>query len=127
MKRTLTIALLVCALALLLCVAAYAADAPTTAGIYELKTETPAGLTVKVEPCTSTKAVVAKTTASIDSKDQDFYAEAEQLKVTVTGAAGWILPSSLWISISNTRAPLTVGFRMPRVNASSMTVSEASW
>ena len=87
MKRILTIALLVCALALLLCVAAYAAEAPTTAGIYELKTETPSGLTVTVEPCTSTKAVVAKTTASIDSKDQDFYAEAEQLKVTVTGAA----------------------------------------
>ena len=87
MKRILTIALLVCAFALLLCVAAYAAEVPTTAGIYELKTEAPAGLTVTVTPCTSTKAAVNKTTAKIDNTDQDFYAEAEQLKVTVSGAA----------------------------------------
>ena len=87
MKRILTIALLVCAFALLLCVAAYAAEVPTTAGIYELKTEAPAGLTVTATPCTSTKAAVNKTTAKIDNTDQDFYAEAEQLKVTVSGAA----------------------------------------
>lgn len=84
MKRLIMIALLVCALAALLSVTAFAADKPTTSGIYDLTVNTPSTTTVEAFTATGTTKI-APTTVDI-SGDQTFYAGAEKLTITLTGA-----------------------------------------
>ena len=95
MKKLLRGACLTLALALLLSVTALAA-APTTAGIYNVDWSAAAasGYTVDTDsvmvlakdtdPATAT-AGIAKTTATINNEDVDFYAEGAKVNFTLTG------------------------------------------
>lgn len=84
MKRLIMIALLVCALAVLLSVTAFAADKPTTPGIYALTVNNTSTTTVEAFTATGTTAIES-TTVDI-SGDQIYYAGAEKLTITLTGA-----------------------------------------
>ena len=85
MKRIVKIALLLCVFAALLCVCAYAAEQPTTAGIYDVVKKDVDGLTFTVVP----DGTLSATAVKIDDNDNvtDFYAGAEKLTVTVTAGA----------------------------------------
>lgn len=85
MKRVLITALLVCALAALLCVCAYAEDEPS--GIYDV-TPLPASEAMNVEltplDADGNKVASSDCPAALESTSA-FYANAEQISVTVSG------------------------------------------
>lgn len=85
MKKIITTVLLAALLLSLFSMAAFAADAPTDGGIYDVKVDAAFSATATVEALDETGTAVTKSSAAIDGSTVDFYAKAVQLKVTLSG------------------------------------------
>ena len=85
MKKILAIILAAAMLLSLFSIAALAAEAPSEGGIYDVTVAEGYAATATVTPLDETGAEVAKTSAEIDDAAVDFYANAVQLKIELTG------------------------------------------
>ena len=84
MKKTVTAILLAALLVTSLCLPVFAADVPTTGGIYNVKKL--GAVTVDYQVQNEGGTTVSPAAANIDGTDvADFYADAVKLKVTVSG------------------------------------------
>lgn len=87
MRKILVTFVLIVSVMSLLCVPALAADVPTDGGIYNVAIASAYAGKVTVEAQTADGTAVKAAEAEIEGKTvSDFYANAEKLKVTLTGA-----------------------------------------
>lgn len=85
MKKILAFILAAVMLLSLFSIAALAAEAPSEGGIYDITVADGFSATATVTPLDEDGAEVAKTSAQIDDAAVDFYANAVQLKIELTG------------------------------------------